>query len=210
MNKRRLTPTDHKQSPYVHDANALSGWRVIFCIPDDLEVSFMRQWTSDLGGVGIRTENFDTLMEFLARNAAANTVVVIGTDPSNDPDAIIDHCLVVRSQRAETPIVIASSKISLNDFSMDRAAICDASLRLPVSQSAFKLGIPAAIENNAAYRRRLADRNKEAAPSTSRNPEPSGERENMKSWDWPLWVFGVGAAIASVVWWCFARMGSFD
>lgn len=82
MDKRRLTPTDHKNSPYLHDANALSGWRVIFCLPDDLEVSFMQQWTSDLGGTSIRTKTFDEMMSFVLQSAAANNVIVIGTEPS--------------------------------------------------------------------------------------------------------------------------------
>lgn len=116
-----------------------------------------------------------------------------------DPDTIIDECLILRASHPETPIVIVSSKIGLNDFSMTRSSICDASLRLPVSQSAFKLGIPAAIENNIAYRRRIADQKGQDLRSPPQLKEPLA-----KGWDWPLCAFGIGATISILIWAWFA------
>ena len=50
----------------------------------------------------------------------------------------------------QVPVVFASRVFKRHDFSTNRCAICDASLRMPLSRSAFFLGISAAIENHRA------------------------------------------------------------
>lgn len=59
-----------------------------------------------------------------------------------------------RDRYPDVAVVIGSRRFARNDFSCERAAITDASLRLPARRIAFALAMSSAIHNNRAIRSR--------------------------------------------------------
>jgi hypothetical protein len=64
------------------------------------------------------------------------------------------NLLDLRRSRPEIVILLTSSEFLRNDFSIERGAICDASLRAPYTVVALALGITAAFNNHSEMRQR--------------------------------------------------------
>ncbi|MFA5580950.1 MAG: hypothetical protein WDA25_03240 [Paracoccaceae bacterium] len=75
-------------------------------------------------------------------------IVLIDIDSFPDTEDAVDTLLAQRRFEPETPLIIGSTTFARHDFSSERRAIADASVRLPVSPAALRLAIGSAVNNN--------------------------------------------------------------
>jgi hypothetical protein len=73
--------------------------------------------------------------------------VLINHDAFDDPQTAVEGYLAFRERFPGKIVILVSSQIRGDDFGLDRAAICDATLRFPVSSERLRSGILAAVEN---------------------------------------------------------------
>ncbi len=85
------------------------------------------------------------------RQGARTLLVLKVSEPSSD----LEMLLSLRQRFPETVVVIVSPEFTRNDFSCERLAICDASLRLEAGSVAFAVAISAAIANHRVHLARM-------------------------------------------------------
>ena len=140
--------------------DALVGWTVLLYDSSDSETVMLRSWVDSIGGTVIRLRKMSDAWPFIERNRGARIALLLEVH-SEDLEDRVDECLDLRARFPECPIILMSETFGMNDFSTDRMAICDASLRSPVSQVAFKLAIPAVFANHREFMARRAVRQPE-------------------------------------------------
>jgi hypothetical protein len=73
--------------------------------------------------------------------------VLINHDAFEDSLTAVETYLSFRKRFPTKTVILVSTQIRGDDFGLDRAAICDATLRFPVSSERLRSGILAAVEN---------------------------------------------------------------
>lgn len=81
-------------------------------------------------------------------NAIEPRILLIDIDSFPDTEDAVDSLLAQRRFAPHTPLIIGSVTFARHDFSSERRAIADASVRLPVSTAALRLAINSALRNN--------------------------------------------------------------
>lgn len=152
---RSKEPAPHHRVMNLAPADILAGWTVLICDSLDAETVMLRDWVASLGGTSIRIAQVGDAAPFIARHRDAKIALILEAR-ADDLERRIDECLDLRARFPDCPIILMSESFGRNDFSTERMAVCDVSLRSPVSQVAFKLGVPAALSNNAYFVSRQA------------------------------------------------------
>jgi DNA-binding NarL/FixJ family response regulator len=62
-----------------------------------------------------------------------------------------------RDQHPDLPVILLSNEFAGDDFSTDRLALCDISLRAPFSFDALRFALREAVVNNAVWQKRQRD-----------------------------------------------------
>ena len=100
----------------------------------------------------IHASGIPAVCKLLELRQGTRTLLVLEvTEPSSD----LETLLSIRQRFPETVIVIVSPEFTRNDFSCERLAICDASLRLEAGSVAFAVAISAAISNHRVHLARM-------------------------------------------------------
>jgi hypothetical protein len=136
--------------------DTLEGWTVLLYDTSDTEAVMLRAWIANLGGAAIRVFDIGDATEFLSRKGPGKVALVFEAR-SDELEDRVDQCFGLRARFPDCPIILISETFGKNDFSTERMAVCDASLRSPVTQVAFKLAVPAALSNNEYFRFRNGD-----------------------------------------------------
>lgn len=89
--------------------------------------------------------------EKLVHIAKTHDLALVNVSAINDADCIIDLGFKLRQIVPDLPVVLMSSQFQSSDFSTERFAICDASLRLPTGSATLQAAIQAALTNHARY-----------------------------------------------------------
>jgi DNA-binding NarL/FixJ family response regulator len=147
---RSKEPTLARHGAELVSTDVLQGWTVLVYAQSTSEVVMLRSWVASLGGTTIRLEHVTDAAGFISRNASARIALVLEARRPDLEDRI-EECIDLRARFPGCPIILMSETFGTNDFSTERMAVCDASLRSPVSQVAFKLAIPSAIANNRYF-----------------------------------------------------------
>ena len=121
-------PAHHMQD--LVDTDVLEGWTVLIYNASMGEVVMLRSWVASLGGTAVRLTEVSDAEAFIARNAGSRIALVIEAR-SADLDERIEECLSLRARFPSCPIILLSETFGKNDFSTERMAVCDASLRSP-------------------------------------------------------------------------------
>jgi hypothetical protein len=79
-------------------------------------------------------------------------VVMINHDAFEDPETAVDEYLSFRQRFADKTVVLVSRHVRQDDLSTERAAICDATLRFPLSPERLLSGLKAGQSNRKAKR----------------------------------------------------------
>ncbi|WP_114965566.1 hypothetical protein [Alkalilacustris brevis] len=75
-------------------------------------------------------------------------LLLVDVDVISPCHRVVEDLIAFRRAEPETPIIIGSREFRCNDFSMERAAIADASLRLPAAGTELGMALALAVENN--------------------------------------------------------------
>ena len=77
----------------------------------------------------------------------------VNIDAFADSDAAVTALLAFRQLRIDVVVMLVSSAVAKDDLGAERAMICDATLRAPVTLARLQRGVSAAFENNTGIRR---------------------------------------------------------
>ena len=88
----------------------------------------------------------------LARQPQGNMTIVVSLDAFDCLNGAVDQLMAFRQRHPGVAVVIASYQFKRDDFSPERRAIADASIKLPASASRLGLAVSSARRHNAASR----------------------------------------------------------
>ena len=68
-----------------------------------------------------------------------------------------NRLILVMSPEPSLSVILISGSFARDDFTIERLPLCDVSLRAPTSLKSFETGIKDALENNAAWQKRISE-----------------------------------------------------
>lgn len=86
---------------------------------------------------------------------AARAVALVDVEGAGGIAVAFDGLRVLRDRRPDLPLILVSDDFQANDFTAERLALCDASLRAPVARAALETALTESCEvNNPAWQER--------------------------------------------------------
>lgn len=84
------------------------------------------------------------------------STLILAIDGFGGPRLVADGLLALRRKLPHLPVILISEEVQFHDFSAERAALCDVTLRAPLSAPALELGMAEAGANNLIWQARVA------------------------------------------------------
>jgi len=119
--------------------------------------SCVNDWFRWMGGNLLLTDLESTSERWLRRSVHRVDYCLVDESSIGDVGEVVEQCLFLRRAVPNMPLLLLSSSVKEDDFSTERMAICDATLRTPMTRAAFCHGLHAAKRNNIRYLRSLVD-----------------------------------------------------
>lgn len=121
---------------------------VAFCLlpggPFDTLLAWLASRGAKLTAMPIRSLSF----EWFDRYANSFDAALIDADFLGDDGTMIDFGLRLRRFAPYLPIIVLSSRVTRSDYSTERMAICDVTLRTPLTASTLLDALAIAEENH--------------------------------------------------------------
>ncbi|MBT3142173.1 hypothetical protein [Falsiruegeria litorea] len=136
------------RSDFLVDPSILKTRPVLMVTATWQPVLQLTGWFEGLGAEVATTNSIDIALDAIAENKNAWGLLVVFLDGVVDEYEVVEALLLVRKVTKALPIILVSSAFSKNDFSLERVAICDVSLKSPVSRVTVGLAVAQAIANN--------------------------------------------------------------
>ncbi len=114
-------------------------------------------WIARMGGNLMVVDGLTLPDMWLGKYAYRMDFCLIDGDANPDLGHTIDVCLRMRTLVPDLPLILLSSQVSSDDLTSERAAICDVTLRTPLTYASFARGVNCATHNNAFYKNRRQD-----------------------------------------------------
>jgi CheY-like chemotaxis protein len=95
-----------------------------------------------------RFDNFERAFNSALSRRTSATLLVVDIDMFADMAEAVERLLALKQALPQVPVVICSTTFSTNNFSLQRRAIADASLRLPSCDVTLALAIESGIQNS--------------------------------------------------------------
>lgn len=92
--------------------------------------------------------DIDTVMAMVLPQSPQDVLVVINIDTMDGTDNAVESLMALKLACPDVPVVIGSATFSKNNFTQQRRAITDASVRLPCSSAALALAIESSVMNS--------------------------------------------------------------
>ncbi|MCC6001577.1 MAG: hypothetical protein JJU19_12035 [Pararhodobacter sp.] len=146
---RRLDPADQADSLFAHGMVALIGGLSAQTIPLD-------RITGAGTGTGEGPVRWRVVLpsevpaQLSVDSAAAFDFIIIDEAAFDCVEDMVDLCLSLRCRRPDVPLIIMSCSACRDDLSLERAPICDATLRAPASGTSFLAALAVAKANARA------------------------------------------------------------
>ncbi|MCR8726658.1 hypothetical protein [Frigidibacter sp. ROC022] len=93
-------------------------------------------------------DSFEAAAHLVWERTQSEYVIVVDIDTFSSTSAAVEALRLFRQAHPGTVVVIASAFFARHDFSGERRAIADASVRLPCGRVGISLAIACGIENN--------------------------------------------------------------
>ncbi|MBR2655617.1 MAG: hypothetical protein IKD58_03850 [Loktanella sp.] len=90
----------------------------------------------------------DTVMALILPESPEDVLVIINIDTMGDTENAVERLLALKLACPDVPVVIGSATFSRNNFTQQRRAITDASVRLPCGSAALALAIESSVMNS--------------------------------------------------------------
>lgn len=111
-------------------------------------------WLRQAGYRVIPAEGFGLAIGELMANRRAFGMLVIDVDGFGGADLVVARLADLRKRHPSLPVIVISAEVRFNDFTTERMAICDVTLRAPVSAPALELALAEAAVNNLLWQAR--------------------------------------------------------
>jgi len=110
-------------------------------------------WFEAMGAEVAPTTDLDLAMDAIADNPFAWGLLVVEVDQLADEETVVGTLLLVRAVNPGLPVILASKYLHCEKCFADHTAICDVSLKGPLSKLSIRPAVHAAIENNRSLSR---------------------------------------------------------
>ncbi|OYX39788.1 MAG: hypothetical protein B7Y91_00635 [Rhodobacterales bacterium 32-64-14] len=115
-----------------------------------------------LGAHDVQSYSVENLLGFTSSGTGDGqkiTHLIVDLDQMGGIHNAVDDLRRIREQWPEIVVVLISSDFAADDYSCDRLAVCDVSLRRPVGMASLEFGLMEASEvNNPVWQARCAQR----------------------------------------------------
>jgi|GEM_PF-3983947 len=141
---------DHKASfdGVVVPRNAFRG-QYFVCVGDLYCPSHdIMAWAKTVGATAVFGRSLMEALDMIQTCQQDIGALFVCADDCDDLASSLDTLVEFRRNFNSPPVVLMSHDFAMHDFSTDRLAVCDASLRLPLSRTSFGLGLSSALGNN--------------------------------------------------------------
>jgi DNA-binding response OmpR family regulator len=121
---------------------------VAFCsLPGSLFDPLL-DWLRDLGAQVTPMPIRSLPLEWFDRYATGFDAALVDADFLGDEGSMIDFGMRLRRFAPDLPIIMVSSRVAQSDYSTERMAICDVTLRAPLAGQALLEALAVAITNH--------------------------------------------------------------
>lgn len=90
-------------------------------------------------------------LDWFDDHAESHDVALVDADFLGDEGAMIDFGIRLRRFAPGLPVIMASRRVTASDYSTERMAICDVTLRMPVTRGDLLEALSAALENHSHW-----------------------------------------------------------
>ncbi len=135
------------------EAASLSNKRVLLVGFSSQQRAALREMLAE---IGVRMTAVVRTVQSLASIAELDSafgIVIVDFDAFNDADGGVEALLNFRARSSRSPVILCSATVKGDDLTSERAAICDATLRMPGTRDRLKAALVAALENHWAHQR---------------------------------------------------------
>jgi|GEM_PF-2398390 len=84
------------------------------------------------------------------------STLVLSIDGFGGPRLILDGLMNLRRKLPHLPVILVSEEVRFHDFTTERMALCDVTIRAPISGPALELALAEAGANNLIWQARAA------------------------------------------------------
>lgn len=127
---------------------------ILYAAADADMASPVAAWLLSAGYRVIPAEGFGlALGEVLARRSAFG-MLVVDIDGFGGPELVVERLMELRRRAPSLPVIVISTEVQFHDFTAERLAVCDITLRAPVSAAALDLALAEASVNNLLWQAR--------------------------------------------------------
>jgi DNA-binding response OmpR family regulator len=136
-----------------HDATGLqSGALELLCLARDAAQMPAAIGCFNRAGAEVRTaRSLRVLFAAAYAESAARQILLLDIEPHNGISGLYDRLTRLRQEKPEVVVILASAMTRTDDLDTTRLAICDATVRLPVSAARFHNALDAAMMNNMTW-----------------------------------------------------------
>lgn len=153
---QRMRPNRQWQEPVNH----ITEGNILFCGEVgrkymNISAHFLRQ--------DITVQRVSSISSLWAKDVCHENIsvlVFVDVDSLGGPTQVVDRLLLFRQDLPHVTIVLLSSEFSSDDFSVDRLAICDCSIRCDQSLSNLEIALEQAFLNNSVWLARQSKRSR--------------------------------------------------
>ena len=155
---RMVSPTDQLSPALSSDPGAVprAAHIVVFCNrpgPLDPLLNWLAEKGAQVSHFPLRRLPLDWFDSF----AGSHDVALVDADFLGDEGAMIDFGMRLRRFPPNMPVIMASRRVTTSDYSTERMAICDVTLRMPVTRGDLLEAMSAALENHHFWMAKRGD-----------------------------------------------------
>ncbi|MCR9150173.1 MAG: hypothetical protein NXH83_08360 [Rhodobacteraceae bacterium] len=110
-------------------------------------------------GFGLDVVTCTTFRSALTRAHGAPmgwSTLLLSIDGFGGPRLVLDGLLHLRRKLPHLPVILVSEEVGFHDFTTERLALCDVTIRGPISAPALELALAEAGANNLVWQARIA------------------------------------------------------
>jgi CheY-like chemotaxis protein len=111
----------------------------------------LQGWIDALGGHSMAVGERLLPLEWIDQYACGFDLAVVDCDHVGDHGDVIDLGRRLRRHAPGLPVIMLSSRVLRDDMTTERMAICDVTLRKPLTRGGFLLAVSAALDNHAFW-----------------------------------------------------------
>ena len=127
------------------------GKVLVISVRDGGDLLPLQGWITALGGHSMAVGERLLPLEWIDQYSCDFDLAIVDCDHVGDYGDVIDMGRRLRRHAPGLPVIMVSSRVTSDDLTTERMAICDATLRKPLTRGGFLLALSAALENHAYW-----------------------------------------------------------